>query len=58
MTLPLAPTRQEKWSYYGRQHLWFIRMRTVAAISAAISLSLFSTTTPELRCRSSAATCC
>lgn len=48
MTLPVAPDHREKSSYYGRQHLWFIRLRTVAAISAAVSLSLFSTTSTEL----------
>jgi cellulose synthase (UDP-forming) len=46
--LPSPPTDEEKYAYYGRQHLWFIRLRTVATISAAVSLLLFSSTTVSL----------
>lgn len=46
--LPMAPTRREKYCYYGRQHLWFIQLRTLATISAAVSLVLFSSTVTQL----------
>lgn len=40
--LPKPPTDAEKYLYYGRQHLWFIWMRTIATLSSIISLLLFS----------------
>jgi len=46
--LPSPPTDEEKFSYYGRQHLWFIRLRTAATLCAAISLLLFSNTSHHL----------
>jgi cellulose synthase (UDP-forming) len=46
--LPAAPTDEDKFTYFGKQHIWFITMRTVAACSAALSLVLFSATTPAL----------
>ncbi|MGF7235396.1 MAG: glycosyltransferase family 2 protein [Frankia sp.] len=46
--LPTAPTDREKYIYFGRQHRWFIWMRTFATLSAATSLLLFSNTTVVL----------
>src|SRR3954453_9654542 len=46
--LPQAPTDEDKYAYFGRQHIWFITAGTVAACSAATSLVLFSATTPLL----------
>lgn len=46
--LPGAPTDKEKFSYYGRQHLWFIQLRTLATMCAAVSLLFFSSTTTAL----------
>jgi hypothetical protein len=46
--LPQAPTDEDKYAYFGRQHIWFITARTIAACSAATSLVLFSATTPLL----------
>lgn len=46
--LPSAPDNTEKYLYYGRQHLWFIWMRTVATGAAAVSLILFSLTATPL----------
>jgi cellulose synthase (UDP-forming) len=46
--LPQAPSTEDKFSYMGRQHIWFITARTLAACSAAMSLVLFSATTPLL----------
>jgi cellulose synthase (UDP-forming) len=46
--LPSPPNDEEKLWYFGRQHLWLIGARTIAAAAAAISLALFSTTTPIL----------
>jgi cellulose synthase (UDP-forming) len=43
--LPSAPNEREKWLYYGRQHRWFIWLRTFATLSAVTSLVLFSNTT-------------
>ena len=40
--LPTPPTDEETLHYYGRQHLWFIWLRTFATISATASLVLFS----------------
>jgi cellulose synthase (UDP-forming) len=40
--LPSAPTDTEKFAYFGSQHRWFIWLRTVATISACVSLGLFS----------------
>ena len=42
--LPSAPTDEEKFTYYGRQHRWYIWARTFATLSAATSLLLFSNT--------------
>ncbi|MCW2831511.1 MAG: cellulose synthase, partial [Aeromicrobium sp.] len=42
LALPLPPSDDEKFLYYGRQHLWFIWLRTVATICAMVSLVLFS----------------
>lgn len=45
--LPSGPTDDEMWLYYGKQHLWFIWLRTLATVSAAVSLVFFSlTSTP------------
>jgi cellulose synthase (UDP-forming) len=46
--LPQAPSVEDKYAYFGSQHIWFITARTVAACSAALSLVLFSATTPVL----------
>jgi cellulose synthase (UDP-forming) len=46
--LPTGPSDEEKYTYYGRQHRWFIWLRTFATLSAAISLLLFSNTTVVL----------
>jgi cellulose synthase (UDP-forming) len=46
--LPQAPTDHEKWLYFGRQHRWYIWLRTLATVSAATSLLLFSNTTVAL----------
>jgi len=46
--LPQAPSDQDKFAYFGSQHIWFITARTIAACSAATSLVLFSATTPLL----------
>ena len=43
--LPFGPADDEKYMYYGRQHRWFIWLRTFATLSAAGSLLLFSNTT-------------
>ena len=40
--LPQPPADAEKYLYYGRQHLWFIWLRTLATVSGVISLLLFS----------------
>jgi cellulose synthase (UDP-forming) len=40
--LPLPPGDDEKYLYYGKQHLWFIWLRTLATVSGVISLLLFS----------------
>jgi cellulose synthase (UDP-forming) len=48
VNLPQPPDIHEKFSYYGRQHLWFIRLRTLASISASVSLLLFSSATSQL----------
>src|ERR1700712_3547325 len=45
MELPDAPSDHEKFIYFGRQHLWFIYLRTLATLSAATSLLLFSVST-------------
>jgi cellulose synthase (UDP-forming) len=45
MELPDAPSDDEKFLYFGRQHLWFIYLRTLATLSAATSLLLFSVST-------------
>lgn len=42
LALPSPPKDDEKFLYYGRQHLWFIWMRTLATICAMVSLVLFS----------------
>src|SRR3954469_11070784 len=47
-SLPMPPTTAEKYFYYGRQHLWFIWMRTFATISASVSLILFSVSSTPL----------
>jgi len=47
-SLPMPPTAAEKYFYYGRQHLWFIWMRTFATISASVSLILFSVSSTPL----------
>src|SRR5947209_19965109 len=44
-SLPTAPTDEEKFTYFGRQHRWFIWLRSLATLSAATSLLLFSNTT-------------
>src|SRR5215208_8177291 len=46
--LPQAPADEDKYAYFGSQHIWFITARTIAACSAATSLVLFSATTPLL----------
>jgi cellulose synthase (UDP-forming) len=46
--LPQAPSDEDKFAYFGKQHIWFITARTIAACSAATSLVLFSATTPLL----------
>jgi cellulose synthase/poly-beta-1,6-N-acetylglucosamine synthase-like glycosyltransferase len=46
--LPQAPSDEDKFAYFGNQHIWFITARTIAACSAATSLVLFSATTPLL----------
>lgn len=46
--LPSPPTDEEKYCYFGRQHIWFIRLRTLATLCAAISLMLFSNTSYPL----------
>jgi cellulose synthase (UDP-forming) len=46
--LPQAPSPEDKYAYFGSQHIWFIMARTVAACCAAASLVLFSATTPLL----------
>ena len=43
-TFPHAPTDEEKFTYYGRQHRWYIWARTFATLSAATSLLFFSNT--------------
>ncbi|MCW2622497.1 MAG: cellulose synthase [Frankiales bacterium] len=43
--LPNAPTDDEKWLYFGRQHRWFIWLRTFATVAAVTSLLLFSFST-------------
>lgn len=40
--LPTPPGNDEKYLYYGKQHLWFIWLRTIATVSSVISLLLFS----------------
>ncbi|MCW2854676.1 MAG: hypothetical protein JWR52_291 [Marmoricola sp.] len=40
--LPQPPSDAEKYLYYGKQHLWFIWLRTLATVSGVISLTLFS----------------
>lgn len=42
LALPRPPRDDEKMTYYGRQHLWFIWMRTIATVCAMVSLALFS----------------
>lgn len=46
--LPGAPTDTEKYCYYGRQHLWLIRCRTIATVSSAVSLLLFANASSAL----------
>jgi cellulose synthase (UDP-forming) len=43
--LPDGPSDAEKFLYYGRQHRWFIWLRSFATLSAATSLLLFSNST-------------
>ncbi|OHV39862.1 MULTISPECIES: glycosyltransferase family 2 protein [Pseudofrankia] len=43
--LPRAPTDAEKYVYFGRQHRWYIWLRSLATLSAATSLFLFANTT-------------
>ncbi|KYH44842.1 cellulose synthase catalytic subunit [Branchiibius sp. NY16-3462-2] len=43
--LPSPPDDKEVWLYYGRQHLWFIWLRSFATVSSVASLLLFSLTT-------------
>lgn len=40
--LPQPPRDDEKYLYFGKQHLWFIWLRTLATVSGVISLMLFS----------------
>ena len=40
--LPSAPSDAEKYLYYGRQHRWFIWLRTIATLCSTASLVLFS----------------
>lgn len=46
--LPDAPSDDEVYLYFGRQHVWFITLRTLATFGSVTSLLLFSFARPTL----------